>query len=206
MKVIPFLFLTFGWIAGAHAADEQATVPVTSTPIMMDGKCDDQPWKQVSMTDIGSGVSLAMLQDELYFYLCISLPENSYGPMDMYAVDPADGKRVNFHVSAQRGERKVRADGTWPGFEWENQSGWYANVVVMKYARETGLVCCHVSSAREMQFAKDMIADEKGRVTFMLDIRSLAQASGEMRGTTVYPEAAAKEDPENWKTVNLKVD
>lgn len=174
------------------------SIPNTNQEFMLDGRCTETAYQEAHVEQIGSGAKLHLIGSERYVFMCIELPQESYGTFDLYTKDSASQKLVNFHVSGQRGERIQQPDGTWPNYVWENQQGWYGNVVVMKWNREDGFECCITSQARELQFEKARLIDDKNGTTLMFEMRAIMDEGGARRGQAKFPEGAVIENPETW--------
>ncbi len=180
------------------AQSQPLVINRTTQPILMDGRCSDEAYASSTTLTMASRSTLHLLEDERYLYVCIAYPPDSWGAGDLYFIAPEDGAILNLHVSAQKGERKQNADGTWPDYIWENNRDWFGNVVVMRWNQEDGFTCCHPSSARELQISKRKIADTDGRIYMMLTMSVIMTEAGTRDGRLAFPENASLDNRASW--------
>lgn len=70
------------------------------------------------------------MQDATHVYLCVTLPAESYGTMDLFVAAPGAATPTNLHASAQVGEREKSPAG-WPEWSFGNNRGWYSPPVAV---------------------------------------------------------------------------
>ena len=175
-------------------------VATATSPILLDARCEDDAWRSATRTAVGHGVALLSMADADSVYLCVTLPPESLGTMDLF-IQSRDGVQTNLHVSAQTGERTRGADG-WP--EWRgfnNYRGWYGPPVAFRgMARTEGGVRPDFapSAAREVQIDRARFGDGPWRV--MLQVHSLG-ADG--AGAVTWPSYGDIDRPSTWETLRL---
>jgi hypothetical protein len=192
--------LVYAMFAAAAVAVAPATI---DRPLLLDGRCDEPQWRRAAPIDLGKVAVARFLQDREHLHLCISLPPESLGTMDLYFLNPRETGEVNLHLSGQRGERRRNPDGSWPDLLWETQRDWYGNVVVTDWTREKGWGDPIPSEARELQIRKLKLGGPGAKVRLMFQVRHIKDASGR-RGSVVFPAGASQEDSGSWATLRLR--
>lgn len=184
------------WAAGFAQATAIA-VPRTDH-VLIDARCESDEWAGASRTAAGA-TELLVQQDDDTVYLCVPLPPDSYGTMDLYVLPAGTTQPVNLHASAQVGERQRTPEG-WPDWTFGNYHGWYsppvalsASSVVDGRARLTfGAV-----AAREVAISKAKFGSTRWQ--FMIEIRALGSGK---TGSVRFPAAASPDDPGTWASLD----
>ncbi len=101
--------------------------------ILLDTRCGDVEWMGAARVSIGDGRELLAIEDATSLYLCIPLPAESYGTMDLYVLPSSGAAPLNLHASAQVGERTKVAE-AWPDWTFGNHHGWYSPPVAVTRA------------------------------------------------------------------------
>jgi hypothetical protein len=174
--------------AGLIASIVATTAP---GPIMLDARCDEAAWQSAARTDIGGGLSLLSMADAEYVYLCIPLPAESFGSLDLYIAEPS-GALTDLHVSAQTGERTRGAEG-WP--EWRgfnNYRGWYGPPVAFNGYAANGDVDFAFSPARELQLSRARFGAGPWRI--MLEVDAVAPDNRKV----TFPADATADNTASW--------
>jgi predicted alpha/beta superfamily hydrolase len=139
-------------------------------------------------------------QDDSAAFICVPLPPESYGTMDLYVASAATSTPVNLHASAQVGERQRSASG-WPEWTFGNQRDWYSPPVALSRAEvvdNRSQLTFGVVSAREVAIRKSKFGAGPWRL--MIEIRALGAAK---KGMLQYPALASNDDPASWATIGV---
>lgn len=171
-----------GLFLSVSALYAQSTASV-ATPLS-DGNCDEYGELADDRYELASDVTLYILQDADYVWMCYSLPPESYGVVDLYLAAPGLAEPINIHVSAQLGWRPSsdNSDRVWP------IEGWWANVVRYNSYEGEGAerrVRFHPSPGREFQFAKWHFG--RGDWRFQMEIHGI-EVGGDPDGRIYFPE------------------
>jgi hypothetical protein len=176
------------------------TASTAPAPILLDARCDEPAWQNATSQDLGAGVALRAMADAENIYLCLTLPPESQGTLDLYIATP-DGAQTNLHVSAQTGERVRGANGwgDWEGFN--NHTDWYGPPVPfqgMSRNAEGQLRpdFAYVSS-RELQLRRSRFGGDEWR--YMIEVRRLTTGNLD----TAFPAGANVDDVSTWSTLSL---
>ena len=175
-------------------------VPHTSSSVLLDARCEETEWRQASRTRIAGGTELLLQQDAAFLYLCVPLPPDSYGTMDLYVQSPASAMPFNLHASADVGERQRTATG-WPEWTFGNQRDWYSPPVPLRRAEVANnrpRLVFGAIEAREVAIRKSKFGDGPWRL--MLELRALGPAKD---GRLRYPASAAVDAPATWAVAPL---
>lgn len=171
-----------------------------TSPILLDAHCDEEAWRSATRTAIGQGAALLSMADAESVYICVTLPPESLGTMDLF-IQSRDGVQTNLHVSAQTGERTRGVEG-WP--EWQgfnNYRGWYGPPVAFSGVSRSDAgvrpTFAH-SVAREVQINRARFGAGPWRV--MLQVHSLG-ADG--AGAVTWPTYGDIDRPSTWETFRL---
>lgn len=172
-----------------------------SGPILLDGACTEPAWRSAAVTPIGGGLELKAMADANFLFLCIPLPPQSFGTLDLY-LDDAAAAPVNLHVSAQTGER-TRTDEGWP--EWtgfNNYDRWYSPPVAFSGFQAapdgTSAVGFADSAARELQLDRARFSAERWRIA--IQVRAL---HADRSGAVDFPASVDINDPASWAELAL---
>src|SRR5262245_35276700 len=84
------------------AALQTASVPAAAVaigvpsapPVLVDARCEDGEWSAASRTPAGQTMLLVQ-QDARTVYLCVPLPPDSYGTVDVYVLPDGAAQPVN---------------------------------------------------------------------------------------------------------------
>jgi hypothetical protein len=178
--------------------------PFRRIDILVDARCDADEWSGATSTPIGraSGrdLELLSLQDRDNLYLCVPLPEGSYGTADLYLHPALATSPTNLHVSAQVGERARTAAG-WPEWTFGNQREWYSPPVATTGAIvEDGRARLSFQPvpAREFTIRKSKFGP--GPWKFMLELRALGP---ERRESVVFPANASTDAVATWASFEI---
>ena len=168
--------------------------------VLLDTTCDAAEWANAARTRVSDSSELLALQDPASVYLCVTLPPDSYGTMDLYVVGADGGEPFNLHASAQVGERR-KAAGVWPDWTFGNHRLWYSPPVAATGASV-------VDSRARMTFGpvagREVAIDRRklgvGPWRFMAEIRALGT---DKRGTLTFPATGKADDTTTWATLRL---
>ena len=172
-------------------------VPVSSDPVLLDGRCDPAEYAKAARHDLGQGVTLYALHGKDFINFCAALPPESLGSMDLYLQSPSGGAITNVHVSAQVGERTYQ-EGADPAWEWGNHRGWYGPPVAIRGSelRPDGKprITFKDSTGREVQLSKARFGS--GPWKFRYELRAI----GPGQANTVRLPA----EENGWMTLQLQ--
>lgn len=174
--------------------------PVTTVPLLLDGRCEGSEWRSAARTPLENGMELLLQHNASQVMLCVTLPAESYGTMDLYLGSPAVPMPINLHASAQVGERQRTTTG-WPEWTFGNQRQWYSPPVSLSRATvvdgRAQLTFGNVA-AREVVIEKEKFG--RGPWRMMTEIRALGT---DKQGSTQFPAGASADDPSTWAIVGL---
>lgn len=190
--------LALASVAGAQAAP-RVDVP-EGRSVLVDARCEEGEWTGASRTALANGLELLMQQDDRRVYLCIPLPPDSYGTMDLYVLPAGAAMPTNLHASAQVGERQRTAAG-WPDWRFGVHMYWYspplaavgADVADGRARLDFGAV-----AAREVAIAKSKFGT--GTWSVMLDLRAIG---ADKSGTATFPAGASADATASWATIEV---
>jgi len=175
------------------------TSALSHVPLLLDARCDAAEYAGAARQDLGGGVSLQARHDSHYLVLCLSLPPDSFGSLDLY-VRGADGALHNLHVSAQIGER-TRGPGGWPAWRFGNAQGWYGPPVAFRGlatdASGRARADFTPSAARELQLPRARFGPGPWRVRVELN------ALGAGNTSLVFPAGSTDADPAGWARLHF---
>jgi predicted alpha/beta superfamily hydrolase len=183
----------------------QAPAPALSAApalqtVLLDGRCDGAEWRGASRTALTPSSDLLLQQTASHIYLCVTLPADSYGTMDLYVWSPDHEYPTNLHASAQVGER-VRTAAGWPDWSFGNQQGWYSPPVALSRATVVdgrARLTFGAVAAREVAIEKAKFGSGPWRV--LLEVRALG---ADKNGTLTYPPAGTVDQPASWAQLEI---
>lgn len=143
---------------------------------LMDGKCNEYRSLSVVHEQIASTTSLYIFEDDYYVWMCIDLPDDSFGTMDLRIHSPELAEELVLHVSAQLGQwphgKPEKAPKTPSSEKWWNNEGWYSNTVnlngTQKQADGSLQLKFNPSNGRELQLDKTYFGRGLWRMIFNL--------------------------------------
>lgn len=168
--------------------------------VLLDTRCGDVEWRGAARVPLAPGSELWSLEDPSTLYLCVTLPPESYGTMDLYVLAVGASAPVNLHASAQVGERTKAAEG-WPEWTFGNHEGWYSPPVAVTGASVVdgrARMAFSNTAGREVAVLKSKFGPGPWR--FMLEVRALG---ADKQGSLRFPEGASKDDPSTWAVARL---
>lgn len=204
LRALALLTLSAAAASAPSAAPPSATPPAIALPaghrVLLDTRCEPAEWSDAARVAVSPAVDLLLKQDAESVYLCLRLPEGSYGTLDLYLQPAPDEAPWDLHVSAQVGERQREAAG-WPEWQFGNHRGWFSPAVPLRGAEVVAgrakLTFTPVEG-REMQLERSRFGNGPWRV--MLELRALGPAHD---GSVVHPPGAVVEQPGTWSTWTL---
>ncbi|MCB1628922.1 MAG: hypothetical protein KDI48_14440 [Xanthomonadales bacterium] len=178
------------------------SVAALQTPLL-DGRCSEYAELGALSQDLDQGVRLWVYQNDDYVWMCLGLPELSFGTLDLALDTPKlDGPRA-LHVSAQLGEWPLdQPDQAPPDAAsplWWQVRGWTANTLRFNGLEdgENGPTPRFLpSEARELQFAKSRFG--VGTWRFRFDLNAVKGGDG-LWHTVQFPAAEGEARP--WATL-----
>lgn len=175
-------------------------VPSTDAPVLLDGRCEGDEWRRASRAPIRDGMELLLQQNASQLMLCVPLPPDSYGTMDLYVGSRTVPIPMNLHASAQVGERQRGVSG-WPEWVFGNQRDWYSPPVALSRATVTDgkpRLTFGAVMAREVVIDKSKFGNGPWRL--MIELRALG---ADKQGSAQFPAAATSDDPAGWAIVDV---
>jgi hypothetical protein len=189
--------LGWSWLLVAAAAGAEPLTSPSGRSILLDNRCDPDEWQDAARRDLGEGVVLRFKHDAHHAYLCLTLPPESLGAIDLYLQSDAAQRPWNLHASAQLGEKQRGADGWPPDWTWGNERGWYSPAVPFR-GLQSGEHGSHVAfgdiAAREIQLSRVRFGPGPWRLMFELHALGPAR-SRELR----FPAAASIDASADWQ-------
>jgi len=152
---------------------------------LLDGRCDEYRGIGAEVVAEGENISVLLFQDANYVWMCYTLPDDSYGTLDLVVDSPGLAGPVNLHVSAQLGEWRVGHPEDVPqsaeSDRWWNVHGWWSNAVSWNGTQKTDdgpRPNFRATEGRELQLSKTRFGRGSWRLTFM--IGSVRNADAEL--------------------------
>lgn len=152
-------------------------------PPLVDGDCGEYAALGARAQAIGEGVVLHVHQDRHAVWLCYTLPEGSFGGLDLRVESDALPEALNLHVSAQLGEwpadRPAQAPQTGDSPLWWNHRGWTAHWVRfngMDAAATPPRPRFRLGGARELQLSRQRFG--AGELRLVFDIQRVRRTDG----------------------------
>lgn len=154
-----------------------------ATP-MVDGRCSEYTDARARTIPMRDGLVLHVLESDDAVWLCVPLPAESLGMLDLVVESEALERPLNLHVSAQLGE--------WPEGDaaktptgpdsplWWNHQGWTANWLWFHGMQDDGKRPNFAHApARELQLSKQRFGPLPWKLSFsFMQVRG---ADGDMR-------------------------
>jgi hypothetical protein len=146
------------------AAAQTLKVP-NGNPVMVDGRCDPDEWKDAAKLPGTENYRLLFKKNQDYVYICIDSLKPSNFMMDLYFAP--DAKRAyTLHASAKLGEMSMEG-GKWKEFttdyDWWNVQGWTANTARLNSPKEPRFL---PNRAIEYQISRKHFGGSEWRVMF----------------------------------------
>lgn len=144
-------------------------------PPLVDGDCGEYATLGARVEDMGEGVVLHAYRNRDATWFCYTLPEGSFGGLDLRVDSDALPEPLNLHVSAQLGEWPAERPGLAPegpaSARWWNHHGWTAH-----WVRFNGMDAdatpprprFRTGGARELQLAHPRFGEGEWRLVFQL--------------------------------------
>jgi hypothetical protein len=176
--------------------DLLAAIAAVAIEPMLDGRCDEyRPGAQAIELDHGVRLHLAQTRDHVW--LCFSVPEGSYGTLDLRVESPQLANAMNLHASAQLGEWAADDPAAAPKNAqdplWGRVHGWWANVVGFEGISETPegpQVSYRTLTAREIQLSKARF--DRGEWLLLATLSDIAVPEGQASTVRWPAKGAAK--------------
>lgn len=157
--------------------------PLLSATAVFDESCSEYPSLGAEAIALPHGMTLYQHQDDQSVWFCLTLPEDSFGMIELTVDAPGLDSPLMIHVSAQLGEWPVDQPDLAPpnarSDRWWNQQGWYANAARFNGEDEVdgkSQVRFIPSPARELQLQTSRFG--KGLWKTHWDIRGIRTAEG----------------------------
>jgi hypothetical protein len=119
------------WFGIGAAAFLVGAASATVSSPMLDGACSEYENLKAARVMIDTDLTMQVYQDTDYVWLCIALPPQSFGTIDLQISSQGLPAPLNLHVSAQLGEWRADVPGDAPqtaaSDKWWNISKWTAN-------------------------------------------------------------------------------
>lgn len=151
-----------------------AQADATQYPLL-DGRCDEYRRIGAEVVAEGDDISVLLFQDADYVWLCYTLPDESYGTLDLVVDSPGLDSPINLHVSAQLGEWHLDHPDEVPqnadSDHWWKVYGWWSNAVSWNGTRETDQgprANFQASKGRELQLSKTRFGRGVWRLSFTI--------------------------------------
>jgi len=163
-------------LATGLAACSQTNLPAYP---LMDGKCAEYANLPVTREAITDQTVLNIYQDPHYVWVCVEIPPDSFGMVEVRLNTPNLDAEHLLHVSAQLGEWPYGNEDAAPKHansdKWWNHDGWYSNAVAFNGMEDNAdgqrQVKFKTAQARELQISKDHFG--RGTWKMIFDIRGL---------------------------------
>ncbi len=109
----------------------------TGTPVLTDGLFSDGEWDDAARLMVTDSITLFFKQYHGHVFLGVHCPDLIVPVFDLF-LDPGTGDVTQLHISAQLGERVLKAaspEAEDPEFVWGRTTDWYANEIRWDAAR-----------------------------------------------------------------------
>lgn len=172
----------FGWLVATGMLVALPALAAAPTP-MVDGDCGEYAALGAQRETIVDGVTLHVHQDRDHVWLCYTVPDGSFGLLDLRIESDALPEPVNVHVSAKLGE--------WPADRpelapqgpdsplWWNHRGWTAHWIAYDGVDRDAAPPrprWRLGGAREVQLFRARFGAGEWRLAF--DIQRIRGADG----------------------------
>ena len=168
--------------AAAETGAPEPARPMPAPP-MVDGDCGEYAALGAERHVVDADVTLSIHQDPHYIWVCYTLPEDSFGMLDMRVESDALARPLNLHVSAQLGEwpaddpdaapSGASSDAWWRIHGWTANWQWFHGLDTSGASPRPAFV---YARAREVQLARSRFGS--GPVRLVLKIESIRRADG----------------------------
>src|SRR5262245_29207791 len=129
MRISFFLSLLFCIVSSARA-ENVIKVP-QGKPVLVDGKCRAEEWKDATELTISDNYKLYFKGTDDYVFVCVKPQRETIFNVDLY-LSPVKKEFYTLHVSAKLGERTLEG-GQWKewtvDWNWWDVNDWWANTL-----------------------------------------------------------------------------
>jgi len=178
-------------------ASDAIVINSTDKAALLDGRCGNDEWDVAKKIDLPAQVSLFLMHNENYFYLCAKGKEEDFTVLNLYIEHPETGNLHQFHLSAQMGERVRTNEGWGPSATWDLKD--YAGFWVPFFGTE------ETENGRRLKFAVGTHRQiQVSRKKFSGDIWNMMIGVGGINyegrddAEFLYPEKAIADDKSTW--------
>ncbi|MGH9754920.1 MAG: hypothetical protein ACREA2_19250 [Blastocatellia bacterium] len=189
MRISFFLLFLFSIASSAHA--QNAIKVSQGKPMLVDGKCRAEEWKDATEQTISNNYKLYFKRTEDYVFVCVKPPHETTFSVDLY-LSPVKSELYTLHVSAKLGERALEGD-KWKewtvDWNWWDVNDWWANTLrPVDFEKRTFLP----HQAIEFQIGRKRFGGNRWRIMFRI-----------LGGSLVYPINADNLNRETWLELDL---
>lgn len=188
--MILFAFVLFFTDSIAQSSPQKVPT-IKASSVMIDGRFEDAEWFKAQRVVMSDSVNFYIMQDKENIYWCLRglFKKPTLGGVDFYML--VDNNLINFHASAQLGERKLSGNdyGEWT---WWNNERWVANVVRIDKLAERKF---HMDEAKEFQLRKSRF--DTTTIKIMVEVSHPKQLGFK------FPAAATPTATTNWLELKL---
>ncbi|MDM7861158.1 hypothetical protein QTP81_11165 [Alteromonas sp. ASW11-36] len=186
----------------AHAgalADEPKSIAINSTneSALLDGRCGNDEWEVASRLHLPSDVTVFLMQDTKYFYICTKGKSEDINVLDLYIESTEAEQPYKYHLSAQMGESKLTENG-WESTADQGVRNGYAGLWVpysgLKDPENRKNPTFERGSHRQVQITRGKFPGNNWRM--MISVSGIKQKDAWT--TLTYPENAEMDDTSTW--------
>lgn len=98
-------------LTNAAKAKESVTINYTNESALLDGYCGDDEWEVATKIQLPAQVTIYLMHDENYFYICAKGKEEDLNVLDLFIQSAKTGLPHSYHLSAQMSESILKDNG-----------------------------------------------------------------------------------------------
>ena len=178
-------------------ASETIEINATNIPALLDGRCGNDEWDVATKIDLPAQVSIFLMHDDEYFYICAKGKEEDLTVLDLNIEHPVTGALHNFHLSAQMSENLLD-DGNWENKsgKWvlEDFAGFWVPFAGLKDGEERGPIWAK-GTHRQVQVSRSKFPGNRWKMMFGI---SAVNYEGDPWAEINYPENGDDKDKSTW--------
>ncbi|WP_250462337.1 hypothetical protein [Microbulbifer litoralis] len=180
-------------------ASETIAINPTSKAALLDGRCGNDEWEAATKIDLPAQVSIYLMHDKDYFYICAKGKAEDITVLDLYIDHTETGQLHKFHLSAQMGEKVLTGNG------WERVSGkWdlkdYAGFWVpfsgLEDPENRSNPIWAKGTHRQVQVSRSKFPGDTWKMMFGV---SAINHEGNRNSEFFYPDKATSTDKSTWR-------
>lgn len=198
------LFIGVSLVSASAIASESEIIEIniTNESALLDGRCGGDEWDTATKLNLPSGVTIFLMQDVKYFYICTKGKPEDINVLDLYIESAETKQPYKYHLSAQMGESILTENG-WESTADKGVRNGYAGLWVpysgLKDPENRKNPTFERGSHRQVQIKREKFPGENWNMMF--SVSGIKQ--NEEWTKYAYPANAEPEDTSSWATFSL---